>query len=389
VLRTFAAFLCVIGLSGCQARAFNPTPTVPAVPSTTPSAQPTAGMAGVFFDDFDMMDALSGWAWKGISQLYRTDDGGATWHEIHLQGKMQVTGGQFLDSQEAWLPGVPDADLKQAVYRTTDGGKTWTPLGSVAGPNLELHFQNASTGWALNGTGAAGNIFYQAYRTTDGGRTWMHLDVFSRGGLDQGPMAGMIHVMTGDPVSFMAPDTIWIASGYGLSTPYAGLTVSRDGGKTWQDVNPVLPDNFVAGKPPVAVAAPQFVTKQDAYLPVTVGNRLVFFMSDDGGASWALLPPVLPSAQMRSQAQFVNMKDGFTVCSTSLCTTRDGGQTWQQVATPFPFESSGVGAFVSHFDFVDGLNGWAMLRDQQATNAFLNTTDGGRTWIRLMPQLGF
>ncbi len=386
--RIMSLLLCGLVLAACQPARENPAPTPVARPGVTRAAQATASAAPLFFDHIDMMDARSGWAWKGISQLYRTDDAGATWHEIHLQGKMDVTGASFLNAQEAWLPGVPDAQLTRAVYRTQDGGMTWTKLGALRAPNLELHFHDALVGWALNGTGAAGNVFYELYQTRDGGATWTSLQVAGRDGVEQGPMAGTLHTMTGDSVAFMPPSTIWLASGFGLQTTYAGLAVSRDAGKSWQEVNPPLPAELVKAQPPVVAAAPQFVTDQDAFLSVRVGDRQVFFASHDGGLSWGLLPPVLPAGHMRA-AQFVNVSDGFTVCGAQLCSTHDGGEDWQQISTPFPFSSPAGDVLVTEVDFIDHQTGWAILADQQGGAALLKTTDGGHTWIRLQPRLGF
>ncbi len=386
--RTLLVLLCCQALAACQAGPTSPTATALVEASRVPSVEAAATALPLFFDNIDMMDAQSGWAWNGVSQLYRTDDGGATWHEIHLQGKMLVTGASFLNAQEAWLPGVPDADVNRSVYRTQDGGMTWTKLGALRAPNLELYFHDAKVGWALNGVGAAGNVFYEIYQTTDGGIAWTPLQMAGRGAADQGPMAGTLHTMTGDSLAFMPPRTIWLASGFGLQTSYAGLAVSRDAGKSWLDVNPPLPADLVKDRPLVVTSAPEFVTDSDAFLPVGVGDRQVFFASPDSGNTWTLLPPVLPAGHMRT-AQFVNPRDGYTVCGADLCTTQNGGTTWQQIATPFALGSPGAGAFVSQFEFVNGLTGWAILADQQGSAGLLKTTDGGRTWVRLQPRLGF
>lgn len=390
VLWTLALSACRASVSPAPATASAPVvPTAVASASPDGLAAPTAGEPPLFFESFDMLDAQSGWAWKGLSQLYRTDDGALTWHELHLQGKMQVSGASFLSAQDAWLPGVPDAELRQAVFHTVNGGRTWTKLGSVQGPNIELHFRDQNTGWALNGTGAAGNVFFDVYRTADGGSSWSRLDIARPTGADQGPMAGTLHIATGDSVAFMPPETIWVASGAGLSTPYAGLSDSRDGGRSWRLLNPPLLPEYVQGQPPVTTGRPQFVTDEQAFLPVTAGNRLLVLLSQDGGETWAPLPQALPSLQMTARVQFVNTKDGFAACGTSLCTTQDGGQAWQQIRTPFAFDPSGGSPFVSQFDFVDGRTGWAILSDPQAGSLLVETSDGGRTWIHISPRLGF
>lgn len=379
----------LIMLAACQTQAAGPTPTISAPPATATLPNVTAVPAGLFFDGFKMVDAQSGWAWKGLSQLYRTDDGGASWTEIHLFGKMLTAGGSYLDRNEAWLPGVVDAAITEGVFHTADGGKTWTELARLHGPNLVFDFHDSKAGWATNGIGAAGNIFYQVYQTMDGGRTWMQLQPASRGGSGQAPMAGTIHVAAGDTLSFTPPTTIWITSGYGISTPYAGLTVSRDGGKTWQDINPVLPAGDITGQPPITVAAPQFTTDRDAYLPLTAGNRLLFFTSHDGGNAWQLLPAALPAGQMLPRVQFVSKDDGFAVCGSNLCVTHDGAGTWQQIQAPFSFSPTQAGSRALQFDFVDARTGWAIVEDQDGRTLFVKTTDGGRTWIDLEPRLGF
>ncbi len=311
-------FILLIFLSACRAQTPAVTPTSVAPTQELPSS------SALFFGGFDMMDAHSGWAWQGISRLFRTDDGGVTWTEIHLSGKMLAAGAAFLTSREAWLPGPGDANLTQAVYHTADGGKTWTARGRVRGPNAMLYFHDPKLGWATNGIGATGNVFYQVSQTVDGGQTWTQWQATSPGQMAaQGP-AGAVHTSTGDSLAFTALDTIWLASGHDVSTPFVGLSVSRDSGKTWTAINPALPASYIAGQPPVNAAAPQFVSASDAYLPVTVGNKLLFLASHDGGATWRVLSQVPVSSQAVPRVQFVNASDGFAVCAPALCVTHDG-----------------------------------------------------------------
>lgn len=382
----------LIVLSACQARTLKATRTPSLAPTrratdTTPAASPLPSL--LFFEGFHMADANSGWAFRGVSQLYRTDDGGTTWHEIHLQGKMQVAGAAFLNGQEAWLLGFPEADLRVAVYHTADGGQTWTQLAGLRGSNLSLYFHDAKVGWATNVIGAAGNAYYQVYQTEDGGQTWGRLPVTSPYGGSQGAQADSIHVTSQDSVSFQPPSTLWVTSGYGISTPYAGLAVSRDGGQSWEELNPPLPADQLIGQPPVAAEAPQFVSSREAYLPVTIGEHLVFLVSSDGGNHWALLRPVLPAKQMAPRVQFVNAEDGFAVCGSYLCSTQDGAKSWSQIPSPFPFDGSAGGSYASQFEFVAKETGWAILSNNGSPTAFLKTTDGGRTWIDIEPRAGF
>ena len=395
-VRDKAVVVLMLLLTGCSSRSVVPTqigavtgPPTAVAPASATVEMPTATTGqNLFFDHIDMSDAKSGWAWKSPSQLYRTDDGGSTWIEIHLQGKRIVPGGVFLDGQEAWLPGVPDANLAQTVFRTTDGGRTWTDLASLPGPDLSLYFHDPRNGWALNGIGAAGSIFYQAYKTMDGGTTWTQLQLPSRGASSATP-AHTMRVATTDSLSFTPPGTIWIALGSGASTTYAGLTVLRDDGKTWQEINPPLTADLLQGQPPVLTGHPEFVTDQQAYLPVAVGGRLVFFESKDAGATWELLPPILPIIPMIPRVQFVSPENGFAVCGANLCSTHDGATSWQDIPTPFSFDPFSGGSHVIQFDFVDKQTGWAILTDADQQMSLVKTEDGGRTWIHMEPRAGF
>lgn len=381
--RSLCAVMLVIALGACRTPIPAATPTLALLPQATPEA-------GVpFFGAFDMTDAKSGWAWQGVSRLFRTDDGGETWAEVHLAGKMLTAGAAFLSATEAWLPGPGDANLTQAVYQTADGGKTWTLLGRVRGPNAMLTFRDSKLGWAANGIAATGNVFYQVSQTTDGGQTWTQWQATSPDQYAQGRVAGAVHTVTGDSISFGGLDSMWLASGHDASTPYAGLTVTHDAGKTWTQVNPALPPMYTKGQPPVNAASPQFLSSTEAILPVTVGEHLLFFASHDGGATWRVQSQVAVSSPGVPRVQFVNAKDGFAVCGSGLCVTHDGAQTWAEVSTPFAFNPSQSGGYVLQFDFVDANTGWAIVANAGGQVLFVNTTDGGHTWTDMKPRLGF
>ncbi len=377
----------VVLLTACQSQ--DSTPTVAAAPTTEPLSQGTASAGPVLFSGFDMMNAKSGWAWQGISRLFRTVDGGATWTEIHLSGKMLTAGAAFLSATEAWLPGPADAQITQGIYHTTDGGKTWTLLGRVHGPNVMLTFHDAKLGWATNGIGATGNVFYQVSQTTDGGQTWTQWQATSPDQYASGPVAGAVHTSTGDSLTFSGPDTMWVSSGHDMELPNAGLAVSRDAGKTWTALNLPLPAAYTKNQPPVNAQAPQFVSASDAYLPVTAGDQLLFFVSHDGGQTWQLQHQVLPSSQALPRVQFVNANHGFAACGSALCVTHDGAQSWEQVPAPFAFDMSQSGSYVVQSDFVDANTGWAIVADQSGQVLFVKTADGGKTWIDLKPRVGF
>src|SRR5512141_1902469 len=76
--RSLICISALLALAACQPLRATPEPRpsaiIPTVAATLPELQ-TPPPAGPLFDGFNMFTATSGWAWKGLSQLYRTDDG--------------------------------------------------------------------------------------------------------------------------------------------------------------------------------------------------------------------------------------------------------------------------------------------------------------------------
>jgi photosystem II stability/assembly factor-like uncharacterized protein len=113
---------------------------------------------------------------------------------------MQIPGADFMDGQRACLPGTPDANLKQGIFQTVDGGRAWMELSQLQSPDAVLYFHDLEIGWALNGIGAAGNLYYQTHQATDGGHTWTQLQVIPPNGPEK-RVQGTIHVAAGESVS--------------------------------------------------------------------------------------------------------------------------------------------------------------------------------------------
>lgn len=82
---------------------------------------------------FSFASSTQGWAWREDSEseqgaLYRTTDGGRSWHFVHtpenLGDSADVDGLEFVDQNDGWA-----ADLQSRhLFRITDGGKVWTKL---------------------------------------------------------------------------------------------------------------------------------------------------------------------------------------------------------------------------------------------------------------------
>jgi len=102
----------------------------------------------------------------GVSALWRTTDGGATWVPVTGDEPPQ---GQFVsvdaEGDVAWA-----ARFDGLLWRTADGGATWTTAQITTDGNSvsDVEFWDAATGYAVGYNG-------RAYRTADGGATWSEL----------------------------------------------------------------------------------------------------------------------------------------------------------------------------------------------------------------------
>ena len=173
--------------------------------------------------------------------LYKSDDGGKTWHTIGLPDAGQV-GKIIVHPKNADLVYVAalghafGANEERGVFRSKDGGKTWEhvlALSDTTGAvSLTINPQNPREiyagmwraerkPWSLISGGDQGGV----YKTTDGGDTWKKL----AGGLPTG-LVGKVAVT----VSPANPDRVWAIM---EAEPDGGVYRSDDGGHTWMRTN--------------------------------------------------------------------------------------------------------------------------------------------------------
>jgi hypothetical protein len=110
--------------------------------------------------DIKFYDSLYGYVcfldfFTSDTNLYRTTDGGNSWHGIKFGQIMSI---QIIDRKIAYVAG-------DDIYKTTNGGDNWYKvLDNSNGCNC-IKFINQNTGFACNN---GKNIYY----TTNGGENW-------------------------------------------------------------------------------------------------------------------------------------------------------------------------------------------------------------------------
>ncbi|HET7813066.1 MAG TPA: hypothetical protein VFL13_01700 [Candidatus Baltobacteraceae bacterium] len=172
--------------------------------------------------------------------VYRTDDGGRTWHHV-LALHNALVARILIDPKNPMnvivgVLGDPFADsLDRGIYRTTDQGGHWkktlytSPRTGVSdivastepGVVFAGMWDYRRTGWSTDSGGRNGGL----YRSTDFGATWQHL---TGNGLPTGATGRIgVAVAPSDPKRVYA----LIESKQGL------LWRSEDGGQTWKMIS--------------------------------------------------------------------------------------------------------------------------------------------------------
>ncbi len=348
-----------------------------------------------------MTSVTTGWAGGAL----RTTDGGAAWQRMAPDGMLSdAPPGTdrkayppgytdfFLDSNHGWLAyGYPSATScfdHVTLFSTADGGQTWkrsnpvnAAIQSDKSLQILLDFVDPQHGWLFVLASGRLALDWFVYYTANGGADWQLVS--------QLPLIA----------SFCGVDFISQSVGFLGGCPSSGgpnpdLLETRDGGKTWDTVRLPAP---VGGQ--FTVNSPVFFDQNRGIIHVTAqifqGNTQTpsdyLATTDDGGLTWRALPPLtLPGyAQafdfVDSNHFFVLLSDG-NGASESIYKTVDGGATWSLASGNLV----AVNQTYPEVMFVDALHGFIDEPSQQIGQgplSFLATTDGGRTWRDLHPQV--
>ena len=122
---------------------------------------------------FQFYDSQNGWVGGWDGEIYRTTDAGQTWARAELPLKYEVKEICFVDSLRGWVVGfknMPAFKRMSALFRTDDGGRSWRELANVdmdaQGSVQSIVFLNRRTGWGIDPRQQ------DLVQTEDGGETW-------------------------------------------------------------------------------------------------------------------------------------------------------------------------------------------------------------------------
>jgi photosystem II stability/assembly factor-like uncharacterized protein len=284
--------------------------------------------------------------------VHRSEDGGETWTRAEELGLPEDSG---LTLEKAWhvRPGRPGEDGRLwlgaapgVLFKTDDFGRTWEAVDGVLRHPTRSEWNPGAGGMCCHSIqldpdepqrmyiaiSAAGT-----FRTEDGGETWepANQGVAADFSPDNPfPEVGQcVHKLLLHPAR---PERLWQQN-------HCGVYRSDDYGRSWERLEGNgLPSGFGF---PIALdhADPDaafVIPEEGAENRVTSDGRLGVYRTRDGGATWDLLTNGLPEpawvAVLREASSFDEGSVYFGTQSGSVFVTRDGGESWREVASKLP-----------------------------------------------------
>ena len=240
--------------------------------------------------------------------------------------------------------GVEDA----ALFRTTDGGRTWHELAGLRGHGTGPKWQPGAGGMGLHtilidpanperiftAISAAG-----AFRTEDGGETWQPINRGLRSQFLPDAEAEVGHCVHRIAMHPSRPDTLFMQKHWDVMR-------SDDAGASWHEVSGDLPSDFgfpidVHAHEPETVYVVPIKSDSEHYPPE---GKLRVYRSRSGGHEWEPLTKGLPQ-----QDCYVNvLRDAMAVDQLDPCgiyfgttggqvyASADGGDGWSPIVRDLP-----------------------------------------------------
>lgn len=315
-----------------------------------------------------LTSATDGWALSDRPQsrnfLIHTTDGGSTWTQV-LPALAPSNDISFVSNTVGYGLGLPSNT--QAILATTDAGLRWHQIATLPAhlQARSLSFADSQHGWVL-GTTSGSPVQMELLATTDGGRNWTvaHTPPLPPGRVL--PFHPYLHLF---------------GSGAGLMQvegfPATLLDTTTNEGSKWTQ-------QFSLPRPPGTWTEMAFTDLRHGLMALSGKGGPQVSATADGGANWSVIRR-LPGDTTVQGLAFANPSDGWMLVqvgyqSEQLWRTVDGGKTWATAALAAPARSlplMPLGNSV-RLVFTNSQDGWLL-----GGNAFLRTTDAGRTWSQL------
>jgi photosystem II stability/assembly factor-like uncharacterized protein len=297
--------------------------------------------------------------------VQRSQDGGQTWEAVGNQFTYDGTPGTHMwydGTQHPWEfkrvwhfePSLTDPDTvyagveDAALFRTTDGGATWHEL-----PGLRSHESGAYWTPGAGGMGLhtilldpshPGRIFIAisaagAFRTDDGGATWKPINRGLHSQYIPNPTAEVGHCVHRIAMHPARPSVLYMQKHWDVMR-------SDDAGDSWHEVSGDLPTDFGfaidvhAHEPETVYVVP--IKSDSEHFPLE--GKLRVYRSRTGGNTWEPLTEGLPQSDcyvnVLREAMAVDTLDPcgvyFGTTGGQVYGSPDGGDTWTALVRDLP-----------------------------------------------------
>ncbi len=238
--------------------------------------------------------AASGGVWKSL-------DGGTTFSPVFDDQPVQSIGAVEIDKRnpetvwvgtgEAWTRN--SVSIGDGIYRTADGGDTWQHLGLAGSEriaDIRVDPRNSDTVFAcVTGRLWSDSLERGVYKTIDGGKTWQQVlkaPNAATGCANLSMDEKNPDVLYAALWEFRRKGWTFRSGGESPTAPSASaLLVTRDGGRTWNEVTPEQNKGF-AQKPYGRIAVNVAPSDSRRVYAFVESPQSALYVSDDGGATW-------------------------------------------------------------------------------------------------------
>ncbi len=365
------------------------SPSGPPGPPASPSPQVTSTGDGVA--DIQRIDERNGWAYvwspgsklgTEVPMLLMTDDGGASWRDATPPNAESQPVIEFFDAEHGWF-----LDAEGPLWRTADGGRSWhqttLPAGRT-GMSAAMSFVSASTGYLLLSANSDKDPEpWSLYRTDDGGASLQRVGAVTLP--DEPALSGPLPV-----IAFSGPLD-------GLIAGWRAVIRTQDGGAHWSTVSLPQPQGSTGfryiGAQQLRAFGSSLVLLATMDSAAARTDESTMYVSDGAGLSWR--PAYTESAESGTDVWAI--VDGLTWLDFTTVegpiqvrATSNAGETWTEST------GAGPGRHVMAVSFVSATDGWAIFQVdstcpagvfcamQLAAGQLAETHDGGVTW-QLVP----
>lgn len=328
-----------------------------------------------------MLSELNGWG-TTETQIARTNDGGVTWYDV-TPADVKETGSSVdtfvLDNDHAWVqkPVFESFPNSGILYRTDDGGITWKSF-KVPFSRGDIKFLDANNGWVLADLGVgAGSNAVAVYQTTNGGATWDQTfinDPNDSNASDSLPLGGIKSGLV----------ALNMKTAYITGVIYAPGTVylyrTDDGGHIWSQVAVPVTEGMQNFEVSIDRDQMKIVSATDGFIALRISGdttQTAVYVTQDGGKTWAAPSTPLDGA---GASVFLSPQEAVLYNGKQFTVTHDAARTWVTVSPNVAFGDS-----FADMDFVNTSTGWVLTLDANDHRALYRTSDGGATWLAVLP----